>query len=193
MDVIAEIVRNLLVIIIISTILEMMLPEGSTQPFVRFAVGMFVLIAILTPSLGYLYEEKTFQISSWDDRQYKAETDRINRNSEKIQEQIAAQSGSLLQKKVEGQIGAVAILVPGVNDVEAAVTIADNGNPQKISLIVRSASADKNRPVQPVEVWGESGAAENSDQDAISNKMKKLLANLYGLQEEDINVKFEGS
>ena len=61
MEVLAEIVRNLLVIIIISSFLEMLLPEGNTRPFVRFAVGMFVLIAILTPSLHYLYDNVSFR------------------------------------------------------------------------------------------------------------------------------------
>lgn len=193
MVVIAEIVKNLLVIIIISTILEMLLPEGSTKPFVRFAVGMFVLIAILTPSLSYLYKEGNLQISTWDDQVYSSDPDKINRSSERIQEQIANHSNSLLQKKVEGQIGAIAILVPGVNDVEAAVTITDNGSPQKISLIVRYFSSEKNGLVQPVEVWGESAESENSDQTSISNKMKKLLSSLYGLEEKDIDVTFEGS
>lgn len=193
MVVIAEIVRNLLVIIIISTILEMMLPEGNTRPFVRFAVGMFVLIAILTPSLDYLYEDGNFQISSWDDRVYGSNAEKINSSSERIQKQITDRSNSLMQEKVEGQIGAIALLVPGVEDVETAVIIGDNGNPKKISLIVRSSKAAESGRIQPVEAWGHSVENSDSDQIAIRNKVKKLITNLYGLEQENIEVKFEGS
>ena len=42
MEVLTEIVTNLLVIIIISSFLEMMLQEGNTKPFVHFAVALFV-------------------------------------------------------------------------------------------------------------------------------------------------------
>lgn len=193
MVVIAEIVRNLLVIIIISTILEMMLPEGNTRPFVRFAVGMFVLIAILTPSLDYLYEDGNFQISAWDDRVYGSNAEKINSSSERIQKQITDRSNSLMQEKVEGQIGAIALLVPGVEDVETAVIIGDNGNPKKISLIVRSSQAAESGRIQPVEAWGRSAENSVSDQITISNKVKRLITNLYGLEQEDIDVKFEGS
>ena len=48
MDVLVEIVKNLLVIIILASFLELLLPGGGMKPYVRLAIGMFVLIAVLT-------------------------------------------------------------------------------------------------------------------------------------------------
>jgi len=193
MEVVEEIVRNLLVIIVISTVLEMMLPEGSTRPFVRFAVGMFVLISILTPSLNYLYDDGTFQVSAWDDRSSQYDYQTINSGGEKIQDQIKGQGNSLLQEKLEDQIGAVAILVPGVDDVDAQIVMGDNGNPRKIELVVSSSSPAKADRIQPVEVWAGNDDGDLTDKSQISDKMKKIITSLYGVEAGDIDIVFEGS
>ena len=193
MEVLEEITRNLLVIIVISTVLEMMLPEGSTRPFVRFAVGMFVLIAILTPSLNYLYDDVTFQVSAWDNRGSQYDYQNINNGGKKIQEQIKGQGNSLLQEKLEDQIGAVAILVPGVDDVDAQIVMGDNGIPRKIELVVSSSSPAKNDGIGPVEVWAGNDDVDRMDKSQISGKMKKIITNLYGVEADDIEIVFEGS
>ncbi|MEQ8200955.1 MAG: stage III sporulation protein AF [Syntrophomonadaceae bacterium] len=193
MEVLAEIVRNLLVIIIISSLLEMMLPDGNTRPFVRFAVGMFVLIAILAPSLDYLYDGASFQVSAWDDRIRGYDSKYISSTGTMIQEQIKAQSTSFLQEKLEEQVSAVAILVPGVEDVQAALTLDQNGNPRKLGLTVRSSGAAETDGIRPVEVWAGTEAATSRDKDEITSKMTKIITSLYGLKAEDIEIVFEGS
>jgi stage III sporulation protein AF len=66
MSVLTEIVRNILVIIIMASFLELLLPEGAIRPFVRFAIGLFVLIAVLNPVLGYFFDDSNFQITWWE-------------------------------------------------------------------------------------------------------------------------------
>ena len=48
MAILSEIVRNILVIVLIASFLELMLPEGTLRPLVRFAIGLFILI-IMSP------------------------------------------------------------------------------------------------------------------------------------------------
>ena len=55
MTVLSEIVRNVLVIVLIASFLELMLPEGTLRPFVRFAIGLFILIVVLSPLAGILF------------------------------------------------------------------------------------------------------------------------------------------
>ena len=54
MQLLSEIVRNVIVIIIIASFLELLLPQGTLQPLVRFAIGLFILIAVLNPVMGFL-------------------------------------------------------------------------------------------------------------------------------------------
>lgn len=192
MEVLAEIVRNLLVIIIISSFLEMLLPEGNTRPFVRFAVGMFVLIAILTPSLHYLYDNVSFPLSAWDDSLQGYESDYIDHTGTRIQEQIKGQSDSLLQKKLEEQVSAVALLVPGVEDVQAELTLDQNGNPRRLDLIVQSSGSSATDGIRPVEVLAGAETENGRNKAEITSKMTKIITSLYGLEAGDIEIVFEG-
>ncbi|MDD4801718.1 MAG: stage III sporulation protein AF [Syntrophomonas sp.] len=191
MDVIAEIVKNLLVIIIISSFLELLLPDGSIKPFVRFAIGLFILIAVLSPVLAFVYDDKNFQVSVWDVKADKQITERIQESGQKIQQQITDSNSGLIKEKLEGQISAVAILVPGVGDVNAQVSVGENGSLRKLRLIVITEKDDEMEKME--EVNSVSGNHQSdAEQKEIKRKILQVMGNLYGLKSENIEIKFEG-
>lgn len=193
MDVIAEIVKNLLVIIIMSSFLEIMLPEGNIKPFVRFAIGLFLLIAILNPALAYIYDDKNFQVSVWDDRIDEKTTQVIADGSQKIKDQITTQSNTVMKEKMEGQISAVALLVPGVGDVHTELTVDKNGGLQKLKLMVRPGDNGSKNENDQVNVFS-SGFEEldSAEREQIEHKIQQVVGNLYGLKSENIEIIFEG-
>lgn len=193
MDVIAEIVKNLLVIIIMSSFLEVMLPEGNIKPFVRFAIGLFLLIAILNPVLNYIYDDRNFQISVWDDRNDEKTIQSIADGGEKIEGQITSQSNSVIKQKMEGQMSAVALLVPGVGDVHTELTIDHNGSPEKVRLLVRPGGKDSLNEKNQVNVFT-NGLEElsSSEREQIQRKIQQVMANLYGLKSDNVEIIFEG-
>ena len=65
MEVLVTIVKNLLVIVVIASFLEILLPDSSVRPFVRFAIGLFVILAILNPILAVFFRE-AMQAGAWD-------------------------------------------------------------------------------------------------------------------------------
>jgi len=193
MDVIAEIVKNLLVIIIMSSFLEIMLPDGNIKPFVRFAIGLFILIAILNPTLAYIYDDKNFQISVWDEHVDPKTTQAITTGSQKIQNQINGQSNTIIKEKLEGQISAVAILVPGVDDVHTEITLSKDGNPQKLKLMVRPGANQNADEVSQVNVFSRSAEEKSSaERDEIQRKILQVMSNLYGLKGKNVEIIFEG-
>ena len=82
------IVKNLMVIIIMASFLELILPDGRLKPFVRFAVGLFVLIAILSPSLNLLFHDNSLAISLWDYQLDEGIEDDIKIRGEKLQQEV---------------------------------------------------------------------------------------------------------
>ena len=88
MSIIYEIVRNIIVIIIVSSLLELLLPDGRTKPFVRFAIGLFVLIAILSPVLGYLYSGHDFSIRFWDSAFSSSDEEKFLEKGGRLHEEI---------------------------------------------------------------------------------------------------------
>ncbi|MDD3364464.1 MAG: stage III sporulation protein AF [Syntrophomonas sp.] len=191
MDVIAEIVKNLLVIIIMSSFLELMLPDGNIKPFVRFAIGLFILIAVLSPTLAYIYDDKNFQISVWDDRIDEHISQEIQASGKKIQQQITGKSSELMKEKLEGQISAVAILVPGVDDVHTQVSVGEDGSLQRLQLMVRPGKNKSTEEVEKVNAFSGSPQSDN-EQTEIQRKILQVMGNLYGLKGENIEIKFEG-
>jgi stage III sporulation protein AF len=103
MSVLTEIVRNILVIIIMASFLELLLPEGAIRPFVRFAIGLFVLIAVLNPVLGYFFDDSNFQITWWDYQMEAVEEESLLRRGQEINQNIMNHNQSLLKEKLEGQ------------------------------------------------------------------------------------------
>lgn len=88
MTVLSEIVRNVLVIVLIASFLELMLPEGTLRPFVRFAIGLFILIAVLSPLAGILFSDRSINIEWWDMKINPAQQEQILQQGEKINAQI---------------------------------------------------------------------------------------------------------
>jgi len=193
MDVIADIVKNLLVIIIMSSFLEIILPDGNIKPFVRFAIGLFVLVAVLSPSLAYLYSDKDFQISVWDDRVSDDLSQKIEAGGQKIRQEIEGRQKQQIRQKLEGQISAVTVLVPGVDDVQARVSVGDDGSLQKLEVTVRPGVNQAVEQVSQVNALSDSSELKTDQEKAdIQKKLVQIIKSLYGLNDENIKIKFEG-
>lgn len=48
---IREVISHLIMVVMVSGMIELLLPEGTTQPFVRLVMGLAVLSACLEPIL----------------------------------------------------------------------------------------------------------------------------------------------
>ena len=54
MEVIREWVRNIFILILALTFLEILLPAGKMQPYIRFVFSLAIMAAVLTPLLWLL-------------------------------------------------------------------------------------------------------------------------------------------
>jgi stage III sporulation protein AF len=193
MSVIGDIVRNLLVIIIVASFLEVILPDGSLKPLVRFTIGLFIIIAILNPVVKFLGGNPNLAVEEWDQRINQQLSSEIVTGGESINQQISDQTNKVLKEKIQGQISAVAVLVPGVEEVDSKILMGKDGVPQKLQLTVRTSASDSKRGIQPIDVFSSSSQENDAqEQDRISNKIRQVISNLYGLEAENIEVDFEG-
>lgn len=194
MSVLVEIVRNVLVIIIVASLLEMLLPEGSTRPFVRFAVGLFILIAVLNPLLTAVFARQDFEMSWWDYRaDYRDELGEVEEKGQRLQEEVARQSGEMAREKLQGQISAVATLVPGVADVKAEAQVDGRGAVQKLKLVVRPERPSEESGEENPGVFSSSGSGlAEEEKEQIRTKMSGILQQFYGLDGVNIEIQIEG-
>ena len=118
---------------------------------------------------------------------------RLLQQGKKLNEQILKSNQQLLQEKVEGQIGAVAMLVPGIEEVETMVSINDQGGMEKIEMIILPESADPPLVDGKVGVLGlnyQSLSAEEKKK--VEAKVRRVVKDLYGFKDEQIKIEFKG-
>ena len=193
MSVLSEIVKNVLVIVLIASFLELMLPEGTLRPLVRFAIGLFVLIAILSPLVGVLFSDRNISIEWWDLQMDPGHEAQIMEEGEKINQQIWQSQQEVVSDKVAGQIGAVALLVPGVEDVETQVVLNKAGTVESLQLVVRPQVTSTDEEASQVGLFGESEPSLSAEeQEAIRSKLSTIIENLYGFENTVIQMEFEG-
>ncbi len=193
MDVLADIVKNVLVIIIMSSFLELLLPGGAIKPFVRFAIGLFVLIAVLNPILGYLFHGHDFQVRMWDYTVTPDAQAEILQGGQEIQEQILSSNQQVLQEKLQGQINGVVLLVPGVQEVSTEARLTADGTVEGIRLSITPATGPKILEGGEIGVFDakpEQMSAEEAK--ALKSKIIQVVKNMYGLDVEDIQINYEG-
>jgi len=189
MDVLVEIVKNLLVIIILASFLELLLPGGGMKPYVRLAIGMFVLIAVLTPVIRCFYPGEALHISSWDWSNYGDEQQEVLQKGSELHSELIAQSNESVRSKLEGQISAIAMLVPGVAEVDSKIVLNEDGSIQKVTINV---SGQDNNGADPSSVgtfWDQEEARLGPDVEA---RMARIVMNMFGLSEQQIEIQVQG-
>lgn len=193
MAVLAGIIKNVLVIIIMASFLEMLLPEGRLKPFVRFAIGLFILIAVLNPVLNTMFKGQEFKVELWDYSLDKCETEEIARNGNDLNGKIMGQGDAIMKEKLQGQISAIAVLVPGVEDVSTETVISPEGSLEKVHLVINQEGPTPEENGDNVGVFADQqGKYDNREKKAIQKKIKSILSNLYGMKEADIEIEFKG-
>lgn len=193
MSVLAGIVKNVLVIIILASFFEILLPEGRLKPFVRFAVGLFILVSVLNPTLTYIFSDHEIKLNMWDYTDKYMSDEEILKKGNMLNEAIKRQSDTAVKEKIQGQISAVALLIPEVEDVTTEAYITDNGRLEKIHIIVRAKNQEPSSYPEKVGVFlNNTGNREKSEDELVKKKMINIIQNLYGLDSDYIQIEFEG-
>ncbi len=215
MEVLKELVRNVVIIILLTTFLDMLLPSGSLRPFVKVIMGLFVLVSLLNPLLSFFLNENEFEVFAWQQENSTAGFDTVLADSSRLNNvnqeiflrnyasQIAVQMESLLK------------LVKGAEDINVQVVL--EGGQQAGSLegikkvtvfvgLIKTASIPENKGqvVEPVKIKIESdqpsdreiavenkGAdAKNSEQMIIESEISDILVKYFALKPAQISVVF---
>ena len=104
MEVLVTIVKNLLVIVVIASFLEILLPDSSVRPFVRFAIGLFVILAILNPILAVFFSGRAMQAGAWDLPWEYEESGDYQEVGREVNRDIQKVGSELIREKIEQQI-----------------------------------------------------------------------------------------
>ncbi len=138
-----------------------------------------------------MYSERDFKINLWTYTGDFITGHEIMESGNKINAQIMQEGNGLLKEKLEGQISAVALLVPGVTSAESKVQMGQNGEIIDLHILISSQDLEKEKDTK----IGEILPYVKNDADAQKNIEEKILIvvrNMYSLENVNIQVEFEG-
>lgn len=187
----SQIAKNLLLVIMIAGFLEMLLPDSSMRPFVRFTVGLFIIMAVLNPTLDILCDSRDLESMAWEMPWEYPDTTELQEQGVKLNQQLQGTGEAALEGKIEQQVKSLAFLVPGVAGLESRVTLdSEAGQVEKIELVVKPSSkaGEDDKSVQAF-ASDETGI---EDRETIRSKLTAMMENFYGLNADRIVIKFEG-
>lgn len=123
MEVLTDLVRNVIVIILLTTFLDMLLPSSSMQRFVKVIMGLFVLISVLTPVLNIFTNDQDFAVFNWHQAGKQEGYTTVLQDSNRltsVNQELFLQNYAV---RVEKQMEALVKLVKGANEVKVTVQL----------------------------------------------------------------------
>lgn len=72
--------QGIIVAVIIATIIEMILPEGSSKKYIKVVIGIYIVFVIVTPVINQ-FSKQTIDVSSIIDYEFEGETKQVSSSS----------------------------------------------------------------------------------------------------------------
>lgn len=190
MQTLQTLVRNLAIILLLATFLEMLLPNKSMRGFVQMVMGLFVISAVLAPITTFLHTPLSMEIPAWtvttpqDLPAIAAEGQGVKAGRDAVQEQY--------RQIMVHQIEALAL---GTNGVEAASVdikfeegaggVIDQPKIIGINVTLTSAKGEI-QPVQPITI-GQSPLPPKT-QSPKAEEVREKISTFMSLSKEKILV-----
>jgi stage III sporulation protein AF len=195
MELIIDIVRHIMLIVLFASVIEMFLPRSEMGRYVQLILGLFVIITILNPIMNL--KDKDFQLKILNISKPKEsvvasgidEGLRLRENN-----QVLATETAIVH--IRNQVTGLINLVPGVEDADVGIVTApdfiDTGEIIKISIYVQSEfSQKKNSFVEAVDINTsideKQSPIELSPQET-AQRIKDVISSFYGLEVSKIEV-----
>ncbi|MFT8364215.1 MAG: stage III sporulation protein AF [Sporolactobacillus sp.] len=199
-------VSQLVVLILFAVILELLLPSGGFQKYVRLVIGLVLIVALLGPVMALFHVNPQAiingMVSDKGTNSLKRETTQEKKEIEQqqaayIQEQMAVQMKNTvkeaLAKRYRLQIERIKLTTKEDNLQEL--------NLQQVTLVLRAAdqsgakSVTAIQPIEPVSihVGKQSGSDADTDHsDARTDQIRSFLAGKWQINKKMIAIQVEG-
>ena len=195
MSALRELVRSLAVIIILTSFIEMVLPNSKMRNYVRLVLGLFVVVIILNPVLAFLGNADDFGTQAWVDPSQAEDLKNILKDAQEIS---AVSQQTVLEDytaKIEQQIAAIVKLTPEINNAQVEVQLKQDNtqNPwSQIAEVVITAQTNDNRTndLDTEDSWKKVGSLSARLEDT-ERRIKSIICDFYGLASEQVFVKLE--
>lgn len=172
--------QGIIIAVIISTIIEMILPEGNIKKYIKTVIGAYIVFVIVSPIVTKitgkeldlkqfeLPDAETYEVATIDTNAY-IETTYISKIEEEIKNDIEENGYNV--KSISIQI---------------EKSEENYGNINKINLGLKK--QEKSSRIEPVEIDVKEKETENDISEEEIEKLKKILNETYGTDIKNIII-----
>lgn len=204
-----DLVRNIVVIVLLTTFLDLLLPSNSMRGFVKAIMGLFILVSILNPFLNIIMGCEDFEVFAWHQDNFIAEDNSILVKGERLQNVNQELFLKNYAQRIELQMQALLQLIQGIEEVKVQVTLQENTkNAQhqikEVQVSVLSSEREEedeedrvSRSVDPVKIELEESLEKKREEEElqqfnnrINEQIYATLCQYFGLEQKQIKVVF---
>lgn len=191
MEGLQTLVRNLAIIILMASFLEMLLPTKSMQGFVKLIMGLFVISAVLGPITSLLHLPVRMDIPAWSevssrDLPVLAGNNGLQIGRDAVQEQFKL----ILQHQIE----ALVLGISGIDEVNVVVTLAastggltDQPQVQQVNIQINSPPTEI-QSIPTITIGEPKSEAQSQSQSEQAQSIKEKISTLLQISQERIYV-----
>jgi len=218
MSVLTDLVRNIMLIILLTSFLDMIMPSHSMQRFVKVVMGLFVLIALLNPILNLIDKEQELEAFVWQEEElYEAQFNSVLEQGEHLQKVNQEILWNTYQQKIEKQMETLILTVDGVEKAEVQVKLDQTVEKECrelfqevfVSVGVSNKEEEKERGsefIKQVKIDVDEtkdkkkstgfSSLQNSEDDwsneeqLLKLEIVKLISQYFGIKDKQINISF---
>lgn len=196
--------QGIIVCVIIATIIELILPSGSTKKYIKVVLGMFIVFNIITPVINKI-TKNNFEISSiinmdeYSKKMKTYETSSQNQVSSNANEQTIKQIYiSKLEKDIKNKLKEKNYTV---SKIEIEINENEEYSIKQINLLVqkneeeteeKQANAIEIENIKTINIQVNENIVPEQKEENIStneiSKIKQYLASEYQINEKQINI-----
>jgi len=133
----------------LAAFLEMLLPERKITRYVRLVLGLFVVVAILTPLVEWLPYGSSLEVAAWDLRLDAASASTAVQQGLEMAAENENAALQVYRDRLASQIKALVTLVPGVKSAEVLVDVASEhgyrGIIQRVAVVAYLEEPEKQK------------------------------------------------
>jgi stage III sporulation protein AF len=186
-----NLVRNLAVILLLATFLEMLLPNKSMRGFVQMVMGLFVISAVLAPITTFLHTPMSLEIPAWtaiapqDLPAIATEGQGTKVGRDAVQEQYRQILVHQIETLALGTKGVKAAAVD-IKFEEGAGGVIDQPKIATVNVTLTSVKEEV-QPVQPI-IIGQSPSTMITQFSSRAEEVREKISTFMSLSKENIFV-----
>jgi stage III sporulation protein AF len=198
-------IENLVVIVLLTSFVELLLPRSQLEKYTRVVLGLFVVIAILNPVLNLFQSNYNFQhiTELLTVEEERTEMPEIRQQGEELKQSNQREVRKNYKKQIAKQIMAILSFDDEVTPARVDVNLRSDNQIKNIVVNLKKKDdlVNNSKKIQQIEVAKVrvDGKKDNDKVDKYNDntklmfnrKIKERLANFYGLSINQIFVQAE--